>query len=250
MATNIPPHNLSEVIDACQALLKNPQLTIDELIEIVPAPDFPTRGVIYGVAGVREGYRTGRGRIVMRARTHFEEADKGGRMSIVIDELPYQVNKANLLMRIGELVREKRLDGISDIRDESDRSGMRAVIELKRGEVSGNHLNRLWKETQLPDTFGLNWSRWSRPPRLSISSVPRSVPSPSPQVSREHCFERQGARAGHVLAVLAVPLSNAIMNRALQAAASPSEAKAQLMALFWRSALGEEVAAAASAIAA
>ena len=156
MATNIPPHNLSEVVDACQALLKNPQLTIDELIEIMPAPDFPTRGIIYGVEGVREGYRTGRGRIVMRARTHFEEAEKGGRMSIVIDELPYQVNKANLLMRIGELVREKRIEGISDIRDESDKSGMRAVIELKRGEVPDIILNRLWKETQLQDTFGMN----------------------------------------------------------------------------------------------
>jgi DNA gyrase subunit A len=121
MATNIPPHNLGEVVDACQALLKKPEITIDELIEIVPAPDFPTAGIIYGVSGVRDGYRTGRGRVIMRARTHFEEAEKGGRVSIVIDELPYQVNKANLLMKIGELVREKRLEGISDIRDESDK---------------------------------------------------------------------------------------------------------------------------------
>ncbi len=133
-----------------------PRPTIDDLIKIIPAPDFPTRGIVYGVAGVKEGYRTGRGRVVMRARTHFEEDKKGGRVSIVIDELPYQVNKANLLMKIGEMVREKRLDGISDIRDESDKSGMRAVIELKRGENEEVILNNLWKETQMEETFGMN----------------------------------------------------------------------------------------------
>src|SRR5690242_10710937 len=154
MATNIPPHNLTEVVDACQALLANPDLSVDDLIKIVPAPDFPTAGIIYGLQGVREGYRTGRGKVVMRARTHFEETDK--RSNIVIDELPYQVNKATLLMKIGELVREKKIEGISDIRDESDKSGMRAVIELKRGENAEVILNNLWKETQLEDTFGMN----------------------------------------------------------------------------------------------
>ncbi|MGH9578338.1 MAG: DNA gyrase subunit A, partial [Terriglobales bacterium] len=156
MATNIPPHNLSEVVDACQALLKDADLGLDDLIKIVPAPDFPTAGVIYGVQGVKEGYRTGRGRVMMRARTHFEEADKGGRTYIVVDELPYQVNKASLLMKIGELVRDKKIEGIADIRDESDKSGMRAVIELKRGENPEVILNNLWKETQLEDSFGMN----------------------------------------------------------------------------------------------
>jgi len=132
MATNIPPHNLSEVIEACLALLQNPEMDIEQLIEMIPAPDFPTAGFIYGLAGVKEGYRTGRGRVIMRARTHFEDVDKGNnRQAIIIDELPYQVNKANLLIKIGELVREKRIEGISEIRDESDKSGMRAVIELK-----------------------------------------------------------------------------------------------------------------------
>ncbi len=139
MATNIPPHNLTETISGCLALLANPDITIDELMEIIPAPDFPTAGIIYGLEGVREGYRTGRGRVVIRARTHIEDIDKGGRQAIIVDEIPYQVNKANLLIRIGELVREKKIEGISDLRDESDKSGMRVVIELKRGEVTGDH---------------------------------------------------------------------------------------------------------------
>src|SRR6201999_1604808 len=122
MATNIPPHNLNEVVDACLHALKNPECSIDELMEIIPAPDFPTAGIIYGLAGVRDGYRTGRGRVVMRALTHFEEIDRGQRMAIIVDELPYQVNKRSLLERIAELVNEKKLEGISDIRDESDKS--------------------------------------------------------------------------------------------------------------------------------
>lgn len=156
MATNIPPHNLNEVVEACLVLLKNPETSIDELIEIIPAPDFPTAGIIYGIAGVREGYHTGRGRIIMRARTHFEDMDKGSRQSIIVDELPYQVNKANLMIRIGELVRDKKIEGISDLRDESDKSGMRMVIELKRGEIPEVVLNNLYKETQMQDTFGMN----------------------------------------------------------------------------------------------
>src|SRR6266571_1289286 len=135
MATNIPPHNLGEVVDACQALLKKPDIEIDKLIELVPAPDFPTAGIIYGVSGVREGYRTGRGRIVIRARTHFEDLEKGNRQAIVIDELPYQVNKKTLLERIAELVNDKKLEGIAHVQDESDKSGMRVVIELRRGEL-------------------------------------------------------------------------------------------------------------------
>ncbi|TMG82335.1 MAG: DNA gyrase subunit A, partial [Betaproteobacteria bacterium] len=156
MATNIPPHNLSEIVAACLALLDKPDTTVDELIEHVPAPDFPTAGIIYGTEGVREGYRTGRGRVLIRARTHLEEIDKGGRQAIIVDEIPYQVNKATLLTRIGELVREKKLEGISDLRDESDKSGMRVVIELKRGEVAEIILNNLFKLTQLQDSFGMN----------------------------------------------------------------------------------------------
>jgi len=248
MATNIPPHNLAEVVDACHALLKNPQLSVDELIEIVPAPDFPTRGVIYGVSGVREGYRTGRGRVVMRARTHFEEADKGGRVSIIIDELPYQVNKANLLMRIGELVREKRLEGISDIRDESDKRGMRAVIELKRGEVPDIILNRLWKETQLQDTFGMNLVALvdGQPRLLNLKQfLDAFLRHRREVVTRRTVFELRKARdRGHILEGLAVALSNVDEVIALiKGAASPAEAKVQLMSRFWRSGLVEDMLA-------
>jgi DNA gyrase subunit A len=248
MATNIPPHNLSEVIDACQALLKNPLMTIDELIEIIPAPDFPTRGIIYGVSGVREGYRTGRGRIVMRARTHFEEADKGGRMSIIIDELPYQVNKANLLMRIGELVREKKIEGISDIRDESDKRGMRAVIELKRGENAEIILNRLWKETQLQDTFGMNMVALvdGQPRLLNLKQFLEAFLRHRREVvTRRTVFELRKARErGHILEGLAVALSNVDEVIALiKAAASPAEAKVGLMGRYWRSTMVEEMLA-------
>ena len=157
MATNIPPHNLSEVVDACLRVLVEPDCAIEELIKLVPAPDFPTAGIIYGIAGVHEGYRTGRGRVVMRARTHFEDIPgKSDRQMIVVDELPYQVNKKALLERIAEQVTEKRLEGISDIRDESDKQGIRVVIELKRGELPEVVLNNLFKQTQLQDTFGMN----------------------------------------------------------------------------------------------
>ncbi|MGC9163352.1 MAG: DNA gyrase subunit A, partial [Thiomonas sp.] len=156
MATNIPPHNLGEVLDACLHLLRHPEATVEELMEHVPAPDFPTAGIIYGTSGVRDAYRTGRGRVVMRARCHFEDLDKGQRQAIIVDELPYQVNKRTLLERIAELVQEKKLEGISHIQDESDKSGMRVVIELKRGEVPEVVLNNLYKQTQLQDTFGVN----------------------------------------------------------------------------------------------
>ncbi|HSF20812.1 MAG TPA: DNA gyrase subunit A, partial [Burkholderiales bacterium] len=212
MATNIPPHNLSEVVDACQALLANPETDIDELIRIIPAPDFPTSGVIYGVQGVKEGYRTGRGRVVMRARTHFEEAEKGSRANIVIDELPYQVNKSSLLQKIGELVREKRIEGIADIRDESDKSGMRAVIELKRGENPEVILNNLWKETQLEDTFGMNMVALvdGQPRLLNLKQfLDAFLRHRREIVTRRTVFELRKARErGHVLEGLAVALSN------------------------------------------
>jgi DNA gyrase subunit A len=244
MATNIPPHNLSEVVDACQALLANPETDIDELNRIVPAPDFPTSGVIYGVQGVKEGYRTGRGRVVMRARTHFEEAEKGSRANIVIDELPYQVNKASLLQKIGELVREKRLEGIADIRDESDKSGMRAVIELKRGENPEVVLNNLWKDTQLEETFGMNMVALvdGQPRLLNLKQfLDAFLRHRREVVTRRTVFELRKARErGHVLEGLAVALSNVDEVIALiKGAAAPSDAKRELMARFWRSRLVE-----------
>jgi DNA gyrase subunit A len=247
MATNIPPHNLSEVVDACQALLKDPGTDIEELIKLVPAPDFPTAGVIYGLQGVREGYRTGRGKVVMRARTHFEETEKG-RTSIIVDELPYQVNKANLLMRIGELVREKRLEGISDIRDESDKSGMRAVIELKRGENAEVILNNLWNETQLEDTFGMNMVALvdGQPRLLNLKQfLDAFLRHRREVVTRRTVFELRKARErGHILEGLAVALSNVDDVIALiKAAANPAAAKVSLMAKVWRSRLVEELLA-------
>ena len=246
MATNIPPHNLSEVINACQALLADPAIGIDELIKIVPAPDFPTSGVIYGVGGVQEGYRTGRGRLVMRARTHFEEAEKGSRTSIVVDELPYQVNKASLLMKIGELVRDKRIEGISDIRDESDKSGMRAVIELKRGENPEVILNNLWKETQLEETFGMNMVALvdGQPRLLNLKQfLDAFLRHRREVVTRRTVFELRKARErGHVLEGLAVALSNVDDVIALiKGAATPADAKRELMARFWRSKLVEDL---------
>jgi DNA gyrase subunit A len=248
MATNIPPHNLSEVVDACQALLADPDLGIDDLIRIVPAPDFPTSGVIYGVQGVKEGYRTGRGRVVMRARTHFEETEKGGRASIVVDELPYQVNKSSLLMKIGELVREKRIEGIADIRDESDKSGMRAVIELKRGENPEVILNNLWKETQLEDTFGMNMVALvdGQPRLLNLKQfLDAFLRHRREIVTRRTVFELRKARErGHVLEGLAVALSNVDDVIALiKGAATPADAKRELMARFWRSNLVEALLA-------
>jgi DNA gyrase subunit A len=255
MATNIPPHNLTEIITACLALLDNPELTVDELIEHVPAPDFPTAGIIYGTEGVREGYRTGRGRVVIRARTHLEEIDKGGRQAIIVDELPYQVNKATLLTRIGELVREKKLDGISDLRDESDKSGMRVVIELKRGEVAEIILNNLFKLTQLQDSFGMNMVALvdGQPRVLNLRQFLQFFLQHRREVVvRRTRFELRKARdRGHILEGLAVALSNVDEIIALiKRAATPAEAKSGLMAKIWRSALVEEMLARAAADAA
>lgn len=248
MATNIPPHNLNEVVEACLVLLKNPETSIDELIEIIPAPDFPTAGIIYGVAGVREGYHTGRGRVVMRARTHFEDMEKGSRQSIIIDELPYQVNKANLLIRIGELVRDKKIEGISDLRDESDKSGMRVVIELKRGEVPEVVLNNLYKETQMQDTFGMNMVALldGQPRLLNLKQMLSAFLRHRREVvTRRTAFELKKARErGHLLEGLAVALSNVDEVIALiKAAPTPAVAKDALMAKVWRSKLVEEMLA-------
>ena len=246
MATNIPPHNLNEVIEACLALLRNPDISIDELIEHIPAPDFPTAGIIYGVSGVRDGYRTGRGRVVMRARTHFEDMEKGSRQCIVVDELPYQVNKANLLIRIGELVRDKKIEGISDLRDESDKSGMRVVIELRRGEVPEVILNNLYKETQMQDTFGMNMVALldGQPRLLNLKQILDAFLRHRREVvTRRTVFELKKARErGHLLEGLAVALSNVDEIIALiKAAPTPSVAKDAIMTKVWRSQLVEEM---------
>jgi DNA gyrase subunit A len=246
MATNIPPHNLGEVVSACLALLKNPDLDIEKLIEYVPAPDFPTAGFIYGLAGVKEGYRTGRGRVIMRARCHIEDMEKGSRQAIVIDELPYQVNKANLLIKIGELVREKRLEGISEIRDESDKSGMRAVIELKRGENADVILNKLYKDTQLQDSFGINMVAIidGQPKLLNLKQMLDAFLRHRREVvTRRNIFELCKTRErGHILEGLAVALSNVDEIIALiKAAATPADAKRELMARSWRSSLVEDM---------
>lgn len=246
MATNIPPHNLNEVVAACLALLKNPETSIDELIEIIPAPDFPTAGIIYGVAGVKEGYQTGRGRIVIRARTHFEEMEKGSRQSIIVDELPYQVNKANLLIRISELVRDKKIEGISDLRDESDKSGMRMVIELKRGEIPEVILNNLYKETQLQDTFGMNMVALldGQPLVLNLKQMLEAFLNHRREVvTRRTAFELKKARErGHLLEGLAVALSNvdAVIGL-IKSASTPAVAKQMIMTKVWRSKLVEEM---------
>ncbi|HXU94257.1 MAG TPA: DNA gyrase subunit A, partial [Gallionella sp.] len=246
MATNIPPHNMGEVVDACMALLRNPDMDIEQLIELVPAPDFPTGGFIYGLAGVKEGYRTGRGRVVMRGRTHFEDIGKGDRQAIIIDELPYQVNKANLLMKIGELVREKKIEGITEIRDESDKSGMRAVIELRRGEMPEVVLNHLYKQTQLQDSFGINMVAIvdGQPKLLNLKEVIDAFLRHRREVvTRRTIFELRKARErGHILEGLAVALSNVDEIIALiKAAPTPPDAKRELMGRAWRSSLVEDM---------
>jgi DNA gyrase subunit A len=255
MATNIPPHNLTEVIGACLALLARPATTVDELIDLVPAPDFPTAGIIYGLEGVREGYRTGRGRVVIRARTHVEDIGKGERQAIIVDEIPYQVNKANLLIRIGELVREKKIDGISDLRDESDKSGMRVVIELKRGEMPEIVLNNLFKLTQLQDSFGMNMVALvdGAPRLLNLKQFIEYFLQHRREivVRRTRYLLTKARERGHILEGLAVALSNVDEVIALiKAAPTPAEAKAGLMARTWRSTLVEEMLQRAAADAA
>src|SRR4051812_2920784 len=246
MATNIPPHNLNEVVDACLHLLKNPQATIDELMEIVPAPDFPTAGIIYGINGVKEGYRTGRGRVVMRAKCHFEDIDRGQRQAIIVDELPYQVNKKTLQERMAELVNEKKIEGISHIQDESDKSGMRLVIELKRGEVPEVVLNNLYKQTQLQDTFGINMvALIDGQPRLCNLKdlVEIFLQHRREVVTRRTVFNLRKARErGHVLEGLAVALANIDeFIRIIRESPTPPVAKGELMARSWDSALVREM---------
>jgi len=246
MATNIPPHNLNEVVDACLHMLRNPEATIDELMEIIPAPDFPTAGIIYGISGVKEGYRTGRGRVVMRAKCHFEDIDKGQRQCIVVDELPYQVNKKTLQERMAELVHEKKIEGISHIQDESDKSGMRLVIELKRGEVPEVVLNNLYKQTQLQDTFGINMVALidGQPKLCNLKDlISVFLQHRREVVTRRTVFTLRKARErGHVLEGLAVALANIDEFIAIiRNAPTPPVAKAELMTRRWDSKLVREM---------
>ena len=244
MATNIPPHNLIEVIDGLQELLKKPEITIDELIEKIPAPDFPTAGIIHGISGVREGYRTGRGRVVMRGRTHTEELDRGKREAIIVDELPYQVNKKNFIEKIAELVNSKKIDGISDLRDESDKSGMRVVIELKRGEIPDVVLNNLYKQTQLQDSFGMNMVALidGQPKLLNLKEILDAFLRHRREViTRRTVYDLKKARdRGHVLEGLAVALENVDeMIKIIKSAKTPPEAKIELMKQTWKSTVVE-----------
>jgi DNA gyrase subunit A len=247
MATNIPPHNLGEVVDACLHLLAQPHCAVEELIKLMPAPDFPTSAIIYGLAGVHEAYRTGRGRAVMRARTHFEDVGKGERQAIIIDELPYQVNKRVLLEKIAEMVNEKRLEGISDIRDESDKSGMRAVLELKRGERPEVVLNNLYKTTQLQDAFHMNMVALveGQPRLLNLKELLEAfIAHRREVVTRRTVYELRQARSrGHVLEGLAVALSNVDeVIELIKKAPSPAEAKRGLTRRAWASELVKSLA--------
>ncbi len=248
MATNIPPHNLAEVVNGCLYYLSHPDCTIDELIEYIPAPDFPTGAIIYGMSGVREGYRTGRGRVIMRASTHFEDMEKGNRQAIVVDAIPYQVNKKSLQERIAELVNEKRVEGISDIRDESDKDGMRLVIELKRGEVPEVVLNNLYKNTQLQETFGMNMVALvdGQPRLLNLKQLVDYFLSHRREVvTRRTVFQLRKARErGHVLEGLAVALANIDdFIEIIKAAPTPPVARVELMARSWDSGLVREMLA-------
>ena len=246
MATNIPPHNLNEVVDACLHLLRQPDASIDELMEIIPAPDFPTAGIIYGVHGVREGYRTGRGRVIMRAACHFEDIDRGQRQAIIVDELPYQVNKKTLQERIAELVHEKKIEGISHIQDESDKSGMRLVIELKRGEVPEVVLNNLYKQTQLQDTFGINMVALveGQPKLCNLKDlISIFLQHRREVITRRTVFNLRKARdRGHVLEGLAVALANIDeFIHIIRESPTPPVAKAELMSRMWDSQVVREM---------
>src|SRR6185369_786968 len=212
MATNIPPHNLGEIVDATLALLDNPAIDIEDLIRIVPAPDFPTGAIIYGTADVKEGYRTGRGRVMMRARTHVEDLEKGNRQAIIVDELPYQVGGDQVLSRLADMIREKRIEGISDLRNESDKKGMRLVVELKRGEVPEVVLNNLYKLTQLQETFGMNMVALldGQPKILNLKQFLEAFLRHRREVvTRRTVYSLRKARErGHVLEGLAVALAN------------------------------------------
>ena len=241
MATNIPPHNLGEVISGCVALLDNEDLTITDLMEYIPGPDFPTAGVINGARGIIEAYKTGKGRIYVRARSHIETDEKNGKESIIVTELPYQVNKARLMEKIAELVKEKKIDGITELRDESDKDGMRMVIELRRGEVAEVMLNNLYKQTQMQNVFGINMVALvdGQPRLLNLKQVLEAfIRHRREVVTRRTVYDLRKARGrAHVLEGLAVALANIDEVIALiKSQPSPAEAKVALMERAWVSA--------------
>jgi DNA gyrase subunit A len=253
MATNIPPHNLTEIINACLAVLDKPDVMLAELMQHVPGPDFPTAGIINGATEIATAYRTGRGRLSIRARTHFEEVDKSGRQAIIVTELPYQVNKARLLERIAELARNKEIDGISDLRDESDKDGMRVVIELKRGEVAEVVLNNLFAQTPLETVFGINMVALidGQPKLLSLKEMLEAfIRHRREVVTRRTIFDLAKARdRAHVLEGLAVALANIDEVIALiKASPSSVEAKAALLERTWSSGAVPEMLARAGEI--
>ncbi|WGS88331.1 DNA gyrase subunit A [Methylomonas sp. UP202] len=242
MATNIPPHNLGEVVGACLALIENPDLTIPELMGIVPGPDFPTAGIINGASGIHEAYATGRGRIYLRARCHFEDIGDSGRQAIVTTELPYQVNKARLLEKIAELVKEGKLEGISGLRDESDKDGMRMVVELRRGEVADVVLNNLYKQTQLQTVFGINMVALydGRPHCMNLKDILTAfIDHRREIVTRRTIFNLRKARErAHILEGLAVALANIDeMIELIKTSPNPQEAKVGLLGRSWNAGL-------------
>jgi len=235
MATNIPPHNLGEAINACLKVIDNENVTIDELLEIMPGPDFPTAGVINGASGIRQAYETGKGKIYLRSVSHVEGEDK---QSIVVTELPYQVNKAKLIGKIAELVKDKRIDGITGLRDESDKDGMRMVIELRRGEVPEVMLNNLYKLTEMQTVFGINMVAIDKgmPKLMTLKGILDAfIAHRRDVVTRRSIFELNKARnRAHILEGLSVALSN--INEIIElvkAAPSPTDAREQLMARTW-----------------
>jgi DNA gyrase subunit A len=253
MATNIPPHNLIEIVNACVAVLDDPEVTLAALMQHVPGPDFPTAGIINGATEIATAYRTGRGRLSIRARTNFEDLEKGGRQAIIVTELPYQVNKARLLERIAELARNKEIDGISDLRDESDKDGMRVVIELKRGEVAEVVLNNLYAQTPLETVFGINMVALidGQPKLLGLKEMLEAfVRHRREIVTRRTIFDLAKARdRAHILEGLAVALANIDDVIALiKASPSSVEARAGLMARAWNSGAVPQMLARAGSI--
>ncbi|MGL4269358.1 MAG: DNA topoisomerase (ATP-hydrolyzing) subunit A, partial [Plesiomonas sp.] len=238
MATNIPPHNLGEVIDGCLAYIENPEITIDELMAYIPGPDFPTAAIINGRRGIEDAYRTGRGKVYMRARAEVEADEKTGRETIIVHEIPYQVNKARLIEKIAELVKDKKVDGISALRDESDKDGMRIVIEIKRDAVGEVVLNNLYSQTQLQTTFGINMVALSQgqPKLLNLKDMLEAfVLHRREVVTRRTVYELRKARdRAHILEGLAVALANIDeIIELIRRAPTPSEAKAGLVARGW-----------------
>lgn len=239
MATNIPPHNLTEVINACIALVDEPDTSLEDLMEIIPGPDFPTAAIINGRAGIIEGYRTGKGRVVIRARTEIETDESSGRQSIIIQELPYQVNKARLIERIAELVRDKKIEGISGLRDESDKQGMRVVIELKRNEVADVVLNNLFAHTQMQNVFGINMVALvdGQPRTLNLKQILEYfIKHRREVVTRRTIFELKKARSrAHLLEGLGIALANIDeMIALIKQSPTPQDAKSALLSKIWQ----------------